>query len=182
MKLLINLASERHLNQRAVKLTLSALTVLLLLLLAVEGNTYLKSRQLARQYQTHLDALQEQLRGKQQQRLSAEELAEQQQAYHQAETLLQRDAFRWTVLFDRIEQLLPEGVSLRSFNPDYGKNSLLVTGVAKNLPDLQELLDHFQAEPFHQVYLQNQGEVDVDDGRGGKRSALSFSLSVEGVF
>ncbi|WP_321372490.1 PilN domain-containing protein [uncultured Desulfuromusa sp.] len=182
MKLLINLASERHLNQLAVRLTLSVFMVLLLLVLAIEGSTYLKCRQLAQQYQTHLDALQEQLRGKQPQRLSAEELAEQQQAYHQAELLLQRDAFRWTVLFDRIEGLLPDGVSLRSFNPDYGKNSLLVTGVARNLPNLQELLDHFQAEAFHQVYLKNQVEVDVDDGHGGKRSALSFSLSVEGVF
>lgn len=182
MKLSINLASYRHLNQRAVKLILSALMVLLLLVLAIEGNTYLKSRQLASQYRTHIDALQQQLRGKQPQRLSAEELAEQQQAYHQAKLLLQRDAFRWTALFDRIERLLPEGVSLRSFNPDYNKNNLLITGVAKNLQNLQELLDQIHAGQFHQVYLKSQNEVEVDDARGGKRLALGFTLSVEGVF
>ncbi|MBN2793098.1 MAG: PilN domain-containing protein [Desulfuromonadales bacterium] len=182
MKLFINLASERHLNQRAVRLTLSALLLLMLLLLAVAGNSYLHNRQLARQYQTHLGQLQEQLQGKQPKRLSAAELAQQQQVYRQAELLLQRDAFRWTLLFDQIERLLPDGVSLRSCNPDYSKNTLLVTGVARSLPELQKLLDQFQAEPFHQVYLQNQGEVEVDDGRGGKRPALSFSLSVEGVF
>ena len=182
MKLLINLASYRHFNQRAVKLTISSLMVVLLLVLAVEGNTYLKSRQLARQYQTHLDSLQVQLRGKKPERLSSEELAEQQQAYCRAEILMQRDAFRWTALFDRIESLLPDGVSLRSFNPDYSKNSLLITGAARSLQNLQALLDNIQAEQFHQVYLKNQGEVDVDDGRGGKRAALSFSISVEGVF
>jgi type IV pilus assembly protein PilN len=182
MRLLINLTSYRHLNQRAVKLTLSSIMVLLLLVLAVEGNTYLKNRQLAQQYRTHLDSLQEQLRGKQPKRLSSEELAEQQQAYHRAEILLQRDAFRWTVLFDRMESLLPDGVSLRSFNPDYSKNRLLITGAARNLQNLQELLDNIQAEQFHQVYLKKQGEVEVDDGRDGKRSALSFSISVEGVF
>jgi type IV pilus assembly protein PilN len=182
MRLLINLASYRHLNQRAVKLTLSFITVLLLLVLAVEGNTYLKNRQLAQQYQTHLDSLQEQLRGKQPKRLSSEELAEQQQIYRRAEILLQRDAFRWTALFDRMESLLPDGISLRSFNPDYNKNSLLITGAAKNLQNLQALLDNIQAEQFHQVYLKSQGEMEVDDGRGGKRSALSFSISMEGVF
>ncbi|MDX2478716.1 MAG: PilN domain-containing protein [Desulfuromusa sp.] len=182
MRLLINLASYRHLNQRAIKLTMASIIVLLLLILIIEGNTYLKNHQLAQQYQTHLDSLQEQLRGKQPKRLSAEELDEQQQAYRRAETLLQRDNFRWTALFDRIESLLPDGVSLRSFNPDYSKNSLLITGAARNLQNLQQLLDNIQAEQIHQVYLKNQGEVEVDDGRGGKRSALSFSISVEGVF
>ena len=182
MKLSINLASRRHLNQQGLKLVLSCAIVLLLLLLGFQGNTYLQNRQLTLQYQAHLDSLQEQLRGKLPKRLTPEELAEQQQAYERAETLLQRDSFRWTVLFNRMENLLPAGVSLRSFNPDYGKNSLLLNGVAKKLKNLQNLLDNLQAAQFHQVYLKNQAEVQVDDGRGGKQTALSFSISLEGMF
>lgn len=182
MKLSINLASRRYLNQQALKLTLSCIIVLLLLILTIQGNTYLQNRQQALQYQTHLDSLQEQLRGKLPERLTPEELADQQQAYEQAETLLQRDAFRWTALFDRMEGLLPAGMSLRSFNPDYGKNSLLINGVAKNLKSLQTLLDNLQSTQFNRIYLENQGEVEVDDGRGGKRKALSFSISLKGVF
>jgi type IV pilus assembly protein PilN len=182
MKLSINLASQRHINQRALRVILSGIILLLLIVLALQGNAYLKTRQLAQQHQSHIDSLQEQLRGKLPKRLTAEDLAEQRQTYDQAAILLQRDAFRWTALFDRMERLLPEGVSLRSFNPDYNKNSLLITGAARNLHNLQALLDNIQAEQFHQVYLKNQGEVDVDDGRGGKRTALSFSISVEGVF
>jgi type IV pilus assembly protein PilN len=71
---------------------------------------------------------------------------------------------------------------LRSFNPDYAKNSLSILGVAKTLAQLQALLDNLQAAQFQQVYLENQGEVDVDNGRGGKRKALSFSIRLEGVF
>ena len=182
MKLSINLASRRYFNQQTLKLSFSCIIALLLLILAIQGNTYLQNHQQTLQYQAHLDSLQEQLRGKLPERLTPEELAEQHQAFEQARKLLQRDAFRWTALFDRMEGLLPAGVSLRSFNPDYGKNSLLINGVAKNLKNLQSLLDNLQSAQFKQVYLKNQGEVDVDNGRGDKRKALSFSISLEGVF
>ena len=182
MKLSINLASRHYPNQQALKMIFSGVIVLLFCVLAVQGKAYLDNHQLTLQYQEHLDSLQEQLHGKLPKRLTPEELSEQRQAYEQAEILLQRDAFRWTALFDRMENLLPDGVSLRSFNPDYGKNSLLINGVARNLKSLQNLLDNLQADQFEQVYLKNQREVEVDDGRGGKRTALGFSVSLGGVF
>lgn len=182
MKLSINLASRRYLNQQVLKLILAGISILLLLILVMQGNAYLQNCQQALLYQTHIDSLQEQLRGKLPQWLTPEELAEQRQAFQQAETLLQRDAFRWTVLFNRMEGLLPDGVSLHSFKPDYDQNSLLINGVAKNLEKLQVLLNNLQTVKFNQVYLKSQGEVDVDNGRGGKRQALSFSISLKGVF
>lgn len=181
MKLSINLASRRHFNQRALQGTLSGIIVLLLLLLTLQGNSYLQSRQQAQRHQAHLAVLQEQLSGKLPEQLTPEQLAERRQAYAQAKTLLQRDAFRWTALFGRMEKLLPDGVSLRSFSPDYTKNSLLIHGVARDLTNLQALLDNLQAARFKQVYLKNQGEVEVDNGRGGKRTALSFSINLKGV-
>ncbi|MDX2495741.1 MAG: hypothetical protein QNK27_12330 [Desulfuromusa sp.] len=182
MKLSINLASQRHINQHALKLILSGLILLLFIVLIMQGNVYLKNRQLAQQYQAHLASLQEQLGGKLPARMTPGKLAEQQQAYDQAAALLQRDAFRWTALFDRMETMLPDGVSLRSFNPDYDKNSLVMTGAARNLIKLQELIDNLQTGQFNQVYLINQAEVEVDNGLGGKKTALSFSINLEGVF
>ena len=182
MKLSINLASRSHLNKRVVSLVLICIITLLICLLALQGNTYLKDRQLAATYQSHLDELQDQLRGKLPERLSPKEISVQQQSYKQAEALLNRDAFRWTALFDRMETLLPEGVSLRSFSPDYEKSSLALNGVAKDLKSLQALLDNLELGKFTQIYLNSQGEVAVDDGRGGKRDALSFSISLGGVF
>ena len=182
MKLSINLASQRYLNQPVLKLIFSCAIFFLLVILALQGNAYLQNRQLSLQHQAHLETLREQLRGKLPERLTAKDLAAQRQKYHQAEALLQRDAFRWTGLFDRMENLLPDGVSLRSFNPDYVKNSLSILGVARTLPQLQALLDNLQAAQFQQVYLENQGEVEVDNGRDGKRMVLSFSIRLEGVF
>ncbi len=183
MKISINLASQRYLlNQPALKLILSGIILLLLVLLALQANAYLEYRQLATQHLTHLQTLQEQLHGKLPERLTAAELTAKQQAYQRAEALLQRDAFRWTELFDRMEKLLPDGVSLRSFDPDYAKNSLSILGIARTLTELQALHDNLQEAQVQQVYLENLGEVEVDNGRGGKRKALNFSIRLEGVF
>jgi len=183
VKLSINLASRRHFNQQLLKLIFLCIILFLLLILALQGNTYLHNRQQALQYQAHLSSLQEQLRGELPKRLTPRELEKQQQRYERVRVLLQKDAFRWTELLNRMENLLPSGVSLHSFNPDYGKNSLLlIKGVAKRLKNLQTLLNNLQSEQFNRVYLKNQGEVEVDDGHGGKQKALSFSISLEGGF
>ena len=182
MKLSINLASRRYPNERALKIGLSSLVILLLLVLAVQGSVYLENHLLSQQYQSHLDSLREQLRGELPKQLTVKELEEQRQDYKWVVTLLQRDAFHWTKLFDRMERLLPEGVSLLSFKPDYDKSSLLINGVAKNLKNLQSLLDNLHSGRFEHVYLKNQGEVEVDNGHGGKRTALSFSISLKGIF
>ena len=182
MKLTINLASRRHLNQKMLNMTYSLFIFLLLLVLLIQGKTFFDDYRLAKTYYSHLDALQVDLQGKLPERADPKEQAEQRQTYNQAKELLQRDSFRWTELFDRMERVLPDGVSLKSFNPDYEKNSLAINGTARSLKNLQILLDRIHAESFQRVYLQRQGEVLVDDGRGGKITALSFSIRLSGVF
>ena len=182
MKLSINLASRRHVNQRMFQLSFTVLLISLVALLVLQGNSYLKDYRLAKTYQSHLDELKSQLQGKQPERIDPKSVTERQQSYDQARQLLKRDSFRWTALFDRMEVLLPAGVSLLSFHPDYGKKSLQINGLAKNLKSLQALLDNLEAEKFDPVYLNNQGQTNIDDGRGGKRVALTFSISLGRVF
>jgi len=182
MKLSINLASRRHVNQRMFLLIFAVVLILLVGLLVLQGNRYLTDYRLAKTYQSHLNELKSQLQGKQPERIDPKSVTERQQAYDRARQLLKRDAFRWTALFDRMEALLPVGVSLISFHPDYEKKSLQINGQAKNLKLLQTLLDNLEDEKFDPVYLNNQGQIDVDDGRGGKRVALTFSISLGRVF
>lgn len=182
MKLSINLASRRHMNQGLFQLGFVVFLVLLVVLLTFQAVGYLKGYQLSQTYQSHLDELQLQLQGKQPDRVDPQAIAERQQSYDQAQRLLKRDSFRWTALFDRMEALLPPGVSLLSFNPDYEKKSLQVNGLAKDLKSLQALLDNLENEKFEPVYLNGQGQADVDNGRGGKRVALTFSISLGRIF
>jgi type IV pilus assembly protein PilN len=182
MKLSINLASQRHMNQGLVQLGFVVLLILLVVLLTFQGVSYLKGYRLSQIYQSHLDELQLQLQGKQPERVDPQAIAERQLSYDQARRLLMRDSFRWTALFDRMEALLPAGVSLLSFNPDYEKKSLQVNGLAKDLKSLQALLDSLENEKFEPVYLNGQGQTNVDDGRGKKRVALTFTISLGRIF
>lgn len=182
MKLTLNLASRRYVNQRALKHTYLGLLLLLVALLAWQLTGILQQQQEVTQIQGQLQNLQLQLQEVPVERLSPEQLKSQQQQYQWAQALLQRDAFRWTALFDRLEHLLPNGASIRSLNPDYQKDTLVLVGVVKELTDLQTLLDRLHADSFTQVFLQNQSQILVSDGAGGKKSALSYSIKLEGVF
>lgn len=182
MKLSLNLASRRYLNQRVFKFAYLLVIASLLLLFALQLQTYLQSRNSIKQFQSNLTQLDLQLEGKVSSRLNAEEVEQQQEQLDYAETILQRDAFRWTALFDRMETYLPKGVSIRSFSPDYKKNSLVLRGVCKELVDLRMFLDNLHEASFQQVFLQNQNWTKVKDYRDIERPALDFSIRLEGVF
>lgn len=182
MRLTLNLASRRYVNERALKLACLTLTFILVLLLIFQGQVFLQTREHNLAYQANIEKLQEQLRGKIPKRFTKEQIALQQQEFAQAKAILQEDSFRWTALFDRMERLLPQNVSISSFNPNYKAGSLVISGVAQNLIDLQDLLDNLHADSFSQVFLKSQNQIEVFDYQGQKRSALQFAIQLEGVF
>lgn len=185
MKLTLNLASRRYLNRNALNRACLVLLLLLCAALSYQIIGYLQGQKRMEQYRNNIAELEQQLQqlqGESPRHLTAARIEKQQREFEQAAAFLQHDAFRWTALFDRLETLLPAGVSIRSFKPNYKEKSLLLTGVAKRLSDLQTLLDTLLADSFQQVFLQSQGLIDVGDGAGGKVKALSFSLKIEGLF
>ena len=185
MKVTLNLASRRYVNRRALNQLGILIVLLLLILLTVQVRGYLLRQKHVQNYEKNLAEMRQeylQLQGKNVQSLSPDQLEEQQREYNQAQTLLQRDAFRWTVLFDRLERLLPAGVSINSFNPDYKTKNLELSGIARSLADLQRLLNNLHKDSFTQVFLTSQTQIKISDGQGGELPALSFSLTLEGVF
>ena len=182
MRLTLNLASRRYVNERALKLVCLAVTLLLILLLCMQVWVSLQSREHNLAYRANVDKLQEQLSGKIPKRFTKEQIAAQQQEFARAKAILQEDAFRWTALFDRMERLLPSNVSISSFSPNYKEGSLQITGDAKTLSDLQDLLDNLYADSFSQVFLKSQSQIEVLDYQGQKQPALRFAILLEGVF
>lgn len=182
MKLTLNLASRRYVNERALKLACLILTLLLLLLLLLQARTCLQSREQNLVYRADIEKLEQQLGVTIPKRFTKEQIVVQQQGFARAKSFLQEDAFRWTALFDRMEGLLPKNVSIRSFSPNYKAGSLTINGVAKNLIDLQDLLDNLHADSFAQVFLKSQNQIEVLDYQDNKMPALSFTILLEGVF
>lgn len=182
MKVTINLASRHYLNQRATDVGTLMVIASLVIVILLLGNGFLQDYQLTQTYRSHLDELKTELHGQQPERIDPQEIAGRRAEYERARTLLQHDAFRWTALFDRMEAILPNGISLINFSPDYEKDSLKISGLAKDLQSLQRLIDNLYDDQFEPVYLNSQGQTRVDDGRGGERPALTFSISLGKVF
>jgi type IV pilus assembly protein PilN len=186
MKFTLNLASRGYVNKRALKGGFIAVLCVLLIIAGWETQTFLagsKGLQLNRQRLAEAQQELQKLRGGPRKALSSAERAQLEAEYRIVLDLLSLDAFRWTALLDRMETLLPDGVSLNGFQPDYKKKSLTLTGRAVSLKEMRQFLDRLLKNgDFKQVYLQNHSRIKVRDYAGVEQPAITFSLQIEGVF
>jgi type IV pilus assembly protein PilN len=159
---------------------------LLLLVVGWEANTLLESNKEFQANQQHLLGTQktlDQLRGGPKKTLTSAERALIEKEYEVVADLVRLDAFRWSALLDHMEELLPDGVSLSGFQPDYKKKSLTLSGQAVGLKEMRLFLDRLlKTSDFEQVYLTNHSRIKVLDYAKIEHSAISFSLQLEGVF
>jgi type IV pilus assembly protein PilN len=186
MKLNLNLASRRYVNNRLVTYGFLGSALLLVLLALWFGQTLVSQRGKIALYQQQAQETSRQLnrlRGEPQKPLSVAERAALEEQFTQAQHLLKRDAFRWTALLDQMEGLLPDGVSLAGFRPDYAKNRLALTGRARSLDEMRAFLDRLLKDRrFKRVFLQNHSRIMVKDYANQERQAIAFSLELDGVF
>lgn len=185
MKLAINLATKSYPNRRA----LTAGGTLLLLLLGVFlvnnliGLTAENNR--TKQLIERFAALEEssgqtaaQAPVVAQISYSAEALVQQRQRIIVANRLLEEDAFRWTALLDRLEAILPEGVSLSSITPHLKDGVINISGESRDVPTLQVLLDRLLgSEFFFDVRLASQSRVKGGKGQS-EATQVQFNLSM----
>jgi type IV pilus assembly protein PilN len=181
MKLNLNLVGRHHVLTRRIRPCLKISLLLLLVLSAYQGHQLIVLYGQIGTHQAAVTELQREL-GMFPAPVDPIDLTAAYQEYDRARELLLRDSFRWTELFDRMEGLLPEGIGLRSFQPDYRADSLRIDGVARDLQHLQALLDNLLQAEFSQVYLRQQSRSAISDGSGGSRYALNFSIELMGVF
>jgi type IV pilus assembly protein PilN len=182
MKLTLNLASRSYLNRRALYFVYLVLAALLLLLLGAGMYSYLRSHQRVGQLNARLaelegahkageESVKAVLTGPEQESLVAD--------IKFANEILNMDGFRWTRLLDRLEAVLPEQVGIQAINPEYKEGSFSLTGHARDVEDLRNLLDNMSASPdFSDVYLLQQSREETPEGE----TLLSFSLVVKGAF
>lgn len=186
MKLDLNFASRRYVNRKAVtKGYWLAAIVLICLLIWFVSHCLLTQQQIA-QSESQLITLaqdEKEILGIKSVSLDSQQIADLRSEFARNQQLLNQDSFRWTALFDRIEELLPKGVSIRGFKPNYEKRTLALEGVAKDLGRLQTLLDRLlESDSISNAYLSRHAEKKVKDKKGNEYLALSFSIDLEGVF
>jgi type IV pilus assembly protein PilN len=186
MKISLNLATRIYINRRALYAFYVLLAVLLVFWLGLSLSSWQAERAEIVRLEEQLHKVRSQLGS-----FGNEETLPFDSTDYQAllkdlafaEDILARDAFRWTRLFLQLEQLMPEGASLRSLRPEHRERALSLTAVARENEQMNRFIDHLMAsEGLNQVFLLSQERIEVKDFAGQTRPAVRFSLLVQEAF
>ncbi|WP_432821065.1 PilN domain-containing protein [Trichloromonas sp.] len=182
MKLTLNLASRSYLNRRALRFSYFAVIAVLALLLAVNMYGYWHARNRVGLLNGRLADVEQQMlveKGPVSRALTPREQEQLVTDVEFANEILKKDGFRWTLLLDRLEAVLPERVSIRGIRPNYREGSFNLTGDARTVADLRMFLDNLSGSAdFNDVYLLQQARQERKEGAG----LIGFSIVVKGAF
>lgn len=185
MKISLNLADRVYINRRALLAAYAVAGAVMFLLLVMNSVFLLNSRRDIADMQERLNQLQERSAALQGGAADFSPTAYQQllSDIEFANSILKKDAFRWTELLNHLETLVPEGVALRSILPDHKNRALNITAVSRGLDEMTLLLDRFaQSESLRNVYLLRQEKAKITDLGGQEREGVQFSLLVREAF
>jgi hypothetical protein len=186
MQFQLNLASKPYLDRRSVGRGLLICAVFLLLLLVAN---LIYAYQSYRQYQTiggYLAELEHRSLnggGNGPGQYAPEEYLAVSKRVGLVNDIVEADRFRWTALLGRLEELLPDKVSIRSIHPDFRSRSLRISAVGRDVADMTAFLDALLASPdLFRVYLQGQAEGEIKAANGRSQNIVSFSLTIREAF
>jgi type IV pilus assembly protein PilN len=91
-----------------------------------------------------------------------------------ANGILEKKAFDWVELLNKLEGVVPDGLTLTSVEPNTAEKSLKLSGVSLSFKTIQHLLDNLEGSHFfHDIYLVKQDESKTIDNK----KTLSFAIS-----
>jgi hypothetical protein len=99
-----------------------------------------------------------------------------------ANTILEKRRFHWTDFLDQLESLAAEKIKIRSIQPNFKDRAVKLSGLAKNLSDLQEFLEKLSAKAsFSDYFLLEQAQKTIKEKSGLSRNVVTFTVLVKGV-
>lgn len=173
MKLQINLATRQYINLRPVDTGLLVIGLLLLVALALNvynlATTAGESRQLTQELAgiaSKGKSIYPPVSEKDWQRLQAD-IAD-------ANAIIRKKAFNWLVFLDDMETVLPDGVTITSFEPKAVTGELQLSGSALSFGGISALLSNMEnSGRFADIYLLSQSELKV----GKTQKGIAFTLT-----
>ena len=172
MRLTINLATRRYINMRRLNGLLIACFLLLTGLLVYE------TRQIAGN-KADIDRIRRQsaaaLSGPAgAPAVSRAQIQELSGKIAFANGLIEKKTVNWVGLLDKLEEVVPPGVSLTQVEPVLRDQAVRLNGVARNFANLRALLENMeQSDNFSEVYLLSQNEQKV----GATQQGIGFNLT-----
>ena len=170
MRLTINLATRRYINLRRLNALLVACFLLLgtLLVFKVREVAYNQAEL------TRIRQLSASSGARPGQTASAAQLQALSARIRFANGLIEKKTTNWLSLLNRLEEVVPDGVSLTQLEPSQREQLLKVNGAARNFASLRTFVENLeQSENFSEVYLLSQNEKKV----GLTQQGIDFAIT-----
>jgi len=173
-----NLATRPFYNERAVRLGIAAVVVIVAALTAFNAAEILTLTQKNDELASRSAAAESRARGLREQAAATRKTLDQgditivQAASREANLLIERRAFSWTDLFNRFEETLPASVRIAAVQPqidEEGRMLVAVTVVSKRVEDLDAFIEELERTGAFRGVLSRQ---DVTEEDGGLRSVI----------
>ena len=183
MKYSINLASRSYVNRKALYLGYLVCGAVLLVTLIFNISYYFSLRSQIRTSETRLQELEEKILASQ----GADDVAGYSAARYDkvlddiqlANTIIERDSFRWTALLNQMEAVVPGSVKIKTITPDHEKKTIALSGSARELKDMKRFIDRLiKSKHYGDVLLLQQSVEET----GGIETGLKFSIELAEAF
>ncbi len=178
MKYSINLASRSYINKKALYLGYLVCGVVLLAGLVYNIGYFFELRSQISTTEARLKELEDKVLASQGGDVADYSAARYEKVLaeiEQANMILQRDNFRWTVLLGELEQVVPGNVKILTIDPDHEKKTVKLSGMARRLKDMKGFIDNLiESDNYSDVLLLSQAATDSGDVR--------FSIELLGAF
>ena len=172
MKLTINLATRRYINVRRLNTGLAASILLAAALLVYQVREIANNQVAINKIRSESAAASRGSAGEP--AVNPELLQELDAKIDFGNRLIARKTMNWVAVLDKLEGVVPAGVSLSQVKPSLKDQTLQLAGVARSFSELRTLLENMEESPnFSEVYLLSQNDVKV----GKTQQGLGFNIS-----
>lgn len=178
----INLASGDFKKKRGIGLLFLLATLLLIGLIGIDLQRFFSLKESEAEFDARIGRLLSEKRQLQEEigklGRNPSDNAEQtmQREIRSANQLLRQRRFSWTMFLSDLEARVPPKVSVVRVHPDFGSGVVVLGGVAPSLKEVTDFVGRLQSDPFEEVFLMEQGDLEKE-GKKGMNFSLRFKYN-----
>jgi type IV pilus assembly protein PilN len=173
MRFTINLATKTYINQKKLTLVLSACIIVLSFFLFVNLKIFtFNHAEISRL--SNIEASLAAKQGTRGRTVPEKDYVKLLSSIKLANGIIERKAYSWIDLLDRLESVVPEGVSLTAVEPGVKEKTLNLSGAALHFKNLRLFMENLEASKFfYDVYLLKQDELKTAENQKG----IAFTIT-----
>ncbi|MBI3804495.1 MAG: PilN domain-containing protein [Nitrospirae bacterium] len=178
----INLASGDFIKRRAVGIGLSLLALVLIFLIGLDVLQFFNLKESNAAFDLRIGRVlkeKQQLQGeigKMGRNVSDDSEKSMQKEIRVANQLLKQRRFSWTTFLSDLEGRVPSKVSVTRVQPDFNSGLVVLGGVAPSLKEVTQFVGRLQSDPFEEVFLTEQGDLEKE-GKKGVNFSIRFKYN-----